>query len=330
MPSSALKHLAKQAKISVERAEHLWNKAKEIVDAEYPYDKKDERYWALRMGITKRMMGLGENLSFKDFLSLNEASVGKKPQYQSLEVERAIEELNRHAKDALWMLYENRPLYRGDRSNNIEDIMKTGFATVDPSATRRKSENTSNYYTVILDNHPDYKDFPKRSRSFIGTTNLVIAQHYSGLNKPLIMIPYDDVKIGMVNERDIWGVRISPFNHTMSMDFERANRPFKRMGINPNIKSFEDFDKLLKSGDRFAIENLKKAYDLTNKEALKYSKRFMEEIWRAYSPKETGFRVYTTKTLPRKYVDTEVWVGGKVMLIDVDMWDDMRDALKQK
>ena len=72
MPTAALKHLAKKAKISLDRAEHLWDKSKEIVDAEYPYDKKDKRYWALRMGITKKMMGLGEQLSFTDFLALSE------------------------------------------------------------------------------------------------------------------------------------------------------------------------------------------------------------------------------------------------------------------
>jgi DNA-binding ferritin-like protein len=61
MPSTALKHLAKKAKVSTERAEHLWHKAKGIVSAEYPEAAKD--YYALVMGITKKMMGLGEALT---------------------------------------------------------------------------------------------------------------------------------------------------------------------------------------------------------------------------------------------------------------------------
>jgi DNA-binding ferritin-like protein len=61
MPTTALKHLAKKAKVSTERAEHLWHKAKGIVSAEYPEAAKD--YYALVMGITKKMMGLGEALT---------------------------------------------------------------------------------------------------------------------------------------------------------------------------------------------------------------------------------------------------------------------------
>jgi DNA-binding ferritin-like protein len=42
MPSTALKHLAKKAKVTPERAEHLWHKAKGIVSAEYPEAAKAE------------------------------------------------------------------------------------------------------------------------------------------------------------------------------------------------------------------------------------------------------------------------------------------------
>jgi VanZ family protein len=59
MPTAALKSLAKKADISIERAEHLWNKAKKIVSTEYP--DADENYYSLVMGITKKMMGLNES-----------------------------------------------------------------------------------------------------------------------------------------------------------------------------------------------------------------------------------------------------------------------------
>lgn len=60
MPSTALKHLAKRTHTKPERAEHLWNKAKGIVSKEYGSRKKVDGYWALVMGITKKMMGLKE------------------------------------------------------------------------------------------------------------------------------------------------------------------------------------------------------------------------------------------------------------------------------
>lgn len=66
MPSTALKHLAKKADVSIDRAEHLWHKAKDIVNKEYGKDHKG--YWGLVMGITKKMMGLREGLTFSEYL----------------------------------------------------------------------------------------------------------------------------------------------------------------------------------------------------------------------------------------------------------------------
>jgi hypothetical protein len=46
----------------------LWNKAKGIVSKEYGSRKKIDGYWPLVMGITKRMMGMKEALTFKEYL----------------------------------------------------------------------------------------------------------------------------------------------------------------------------------------------------------------------------------------------------------------------
>ena len=68
MPTAALKHLADKRHIPMDRAEELWDKAKGIVSKEYGSRKKVKGYWALVMGITKKMMGMHEGLSFKEFL----------------------------------------------------------------------------------------------------------------------------------------------------------------------------------------------------------------------------------------------------------------------
>jgi hypothetical protein len=70
MPASALKSLAKKSHVKMGRAEHLWDKAKQIVSKEYDYSHDDPRYWALVMGITKKMMGIGEDekITFKMFI----------------------------------------------------------------------------------------------------------------------------------------------------------------------------------------------------------------------------------------------------------------------
>lgn len=71
MPAPALKSLAVKSHTKMGRAEHLWNKAKEIVSKEYGFKHSDPHFWALVMGITKRMMGLRESdkITFKSFIS---------------------------------------------------------------------------------------------------------------------------------------------------------------------------------------------------------------------------------------------------------------------
>lgn len=82
MPTSALQHLAKKTHTKLGRAEHLWAKAKEIVSKEYDIGHGDPRYWALVMGITKRMMGIHENerITFKQFIS--ESTLATKKVYK--------------------------------------------------------------------------------------------------------------------------------------------------------------------------------------------------------------------------------------------------------
>lgn len=75
MPVALVKSLSKESKKSRKEVERLWNKAKEIVNDEYPeIPEKDNRHWALVTGILKKMLGLKENENsfkkdFKSFVS---------------------------------------------------------------------------------------------------------------------------------------------------------------------------------------------------------------------------------------------------------------------
>ena len=65
----------------------------------------------------------------------------------------------------------------------------------------RQSKNTANYYTLWIDNSPEWEQFPKRSRSFICSTSLDYA---SDFGDTYLVIPFDDAKIGVCPEHDIW------------------------------------------------------------------------------------------------------------------------------
>jgi len=341
MPKTVLKHLAKRAGISLGRAEHLWDKAGDIVSSEYDEDKDSPAYWALRMGITKRMLGLSEEqkLTFKAFM---ESAVGAKPKYEKLDVDKAITMLNEHCKDSLWMLENDTPIWRGDSSVKFP---KSGFLAVNTSLTERKSTNTSNHYTVLFDNHPEMKDFPKRSRSFIASTSMLRAEdytHYGKSNHPFAIIPYDAAKVGFTFCYDIWDTRITAFG--IDGDLESWNSKFDAfLDIKDNIESFKEFDRQLKSDDAEALDKLRnmlwsyrnEEYNEAGDLAKKYAKRFLEEIFDAFSPKKTGFKwdypANMKENFPKnKFSLNEVWVEGKVVLITALMWNRLLEAYHGK
>lgn len=270
-------------------------------------------------------------LTFKKFLI--EAAI-KEPQYVNVSVEKAVELLNAKCKNALWMLQEDKPLYRGDQSVLFP---ASGFKVVDSNMSERRSQNTSNFYTIILDNHPDRKNFPKRSKSFVATTDKSYAYGYTSSKEPFIIIPEDSAKIGFVNRLDMWNTVIKLFGYSNPLDghnvtFEHiffSNGKFK---VSPNsitIDDFYKFDKALKAGDEEAFKTLSKAIGRMN--ADMYRNSFIEEIWKAYSAESTGHTVHTTKNMPRdRDKISEVWVGGKMVFIQPEVWQDMRKAYRGK
>lgn len=257
-------------------------------------------------------------MNFKQFLL--EAAVKEKPKYFNVDVEEAIALLNTYCKNALWMLAENAPIYRGDYNANFP---KSGFMVVDTTATERRSQNTSNFYTVILDNHPNRKDFPKRSRSFIASTQKNYAWGYGNL---YVIVPADDAKIGFVNREDMWDTRIRLFGiNGLIEDFNEYFKEAFRLGRAPVIKDFYEFDKLLKKSDPTALRRFRDAFNLSDKSVKQFKDHFLDNIWEAYSAGPTGHTAHTTATMPHKS-SSEVWVGGKAVLIEYAVWEKMQGA----
>lgn len=68
MPTALIKTLASASGNSISDVEDAWEQAKKIVKKEYDLDEKNSRFWALTTGITKKMLGIKENVSFKQYL----------------------------------------------------------------------------------------------------------------------------------------------------------------------------------------------------------------------------------------------------------------------
>lgn len=267
--------------------------------------------------------------TFKMFL---EASVGNQPKYDHKADDEVIKIIETKCKDAIPMILANAMIYRGDKMSPAEESSynSTNAAAwvVDPSATERKSQNTSNHYTVILDNHPAYKSFPKRSRSFICSTDFETAQSFSAsFDSVLVVIPFDGTKIGICKSGDLWATRIKLFGQVMGM--RGLNQALEKMGIEDNFNDIVRFSNELAEGNPRAVEKFQKVF---GKDAsIKGTNTFLDEIFNALMPDKIDMTHATTATLGvGKYIDREVWVGGKVLLIARSRWREFRKYFLEK
>lgn len=70
MPVPLLKTLAAAADppVSIAAMEERWERAKEIVSREHKLKRDDPRYWQLVVGIVKRMSGIKDRQTFKEYV----------------------------------------------------------------------------------------------------------------------------------------------------------------------------------------------------------------------------------------------------------------------
>lgn len=191
-------------------------------------------------------------------------------------------------------------LYRGVRGNSYGE-----YNVIEGEKGGRKSVNTTNHYTVIFDELIAEKssDYPLRSKSIICSTDTSTAKSYGHLYN---VIPYNDVKIGLVPEDDIWHIDIKEYDG-VKLRLTGINSLFDACGIKAtNIKDIaKQVEKL--SDDDF--EKLAKVF--------KTRDNIEKQIRDLYNMDRLGFKFMSADKLDDKQnPDNEVWVGGKCLMID--------------
>ncbi len=92
------------------------------------------------------------------------------------------------------------PLYRGIKKHGIK--REDDFLIIEPSKFKRVSVDTDNFYNLIIDNDSKWEDFPKRSKSIIGTTDMKRAENYGTVYR---IIPlFKNSEIAIAPGDDIW------------------------------------------------------------------------------------------------------------------------------
>jgi len=78
---------------------------------------------------------------------------------------------------------------------------RNDWVLLEPSGNRI-SANTLNYYTLIMNNHPMWSDFPNREVICAGGSGRRAFQH--GAQNDYLVFPYNMAKIGICPDADVW------------------------------------------------------------------------------------------------------------------------------
>ncbi|AUZ94865.1 hypothetical protein FDI40_gp053 [Agrobacterium phage Atu_ph07] len=200
----------------------------------------------------------------------------------------------------------DNPIYRGMKDTGAY-VLGTG------NEISRRSANTENYYTLIVDADPAWSNYPKRSKSFICSTSLNRSIGYGSL---YVVIPLEHQSIGVCSEIDFW----ESFGDPSPADINSALYDLSReTGIplsSSNSSALkDDLDKISKS--LVTHQNIKIPYDIDY-----IGFRRGDNLWKAYAdfmePSKNGFTI--TNDVASIPDNREVWMSGNVLFIKSDTY----------
>lgn len=235
---------------------------------------------------------------------------------QSITTEKAIEIAKQHCSKAIANKIE---LWRG---GNFDD----DCYLMDTSHTVRRSANTSNHYTIILDKFLGEKDLPMRSKSFIMTGEPRTAESFGTSRR---IIPFDDAKIGNTGKEDLWYVDL---NSKVDMAFEDFSALYSRLDVDDKsydqiVKDTLNLLKKLRGTDEGDLDRDMEDFLKLFKDADLDIKSIELELKNIFDFDSIGFKFYTGATAP-KYTINECWLSGKALAVTDEIYDEIVKALK--
>ena len=208
---------------------------------------------------------------------------------------------------------KNNLIYRGLGNAGAEAIYAR------PSKHKRKSANTQNYYTTILDNIPSWKEYPKRSKSLICSTSYKRATSYSDFNSPYVVFPQVGAKFGICSEYDFW----DSFQNLIYGDIANFNyyiMNHTEIGIYENAENdFKLLCKLLNQPEnKYCFDELRSFFKLKN--TATKAAGFFNDV---FNPKLNGFKL---ETYPFKTTENvEVWTDSDAVLLSYDIYKELME-----
>lgn len=238
--------------------------------------------------------------------------------------------INTDYSEAFDNLLEGKIIYRGIKSKS--DIFIT-----EPKSSVRKSANTANYYTLIVDNADSWRDFPKRSQSIICSTSIQYASDYGYV---YVVLPKNKSKIAICPADDFWNsfnelakldiMSLGQLNDIISLLFDVAEiepndddlNSFKKT-FNELIKYYKDFD--LDSSDlsnmrRDFLKKYIEIFNITSGDPIK-------TITSLLDPEKNGFKIEKISQFNPKH-NREVYTDGDCIMIKMSVLNKLMDGAK--
>jgi hypothetical protein len=193
----------------------------------------------------------------------------------------------------------------------------TDYYYIDPKVGKpRVSANTMNYYTLINDNSPYWKGYPKRSESLICTTDKNISEEY-GIS--YVVLPYDGAKVGVCPANDYWFSFEKSINNILDQFNKELKRLFIRFGVSYSDESFSGIVKTLKMVEKEIKKTEPKKVkwltsDIHFMKGYKEGSDILKHIQELLSPKKNGFTIKKPHELS-SYKSKEVWTDSRSVLI---------------
>jgi len=214
------------------------------------------------------------------------------------------------------------PIYRG-----FDDSFdKIPLALKDTNTFTRRSANTANYYTLWMDNAPAWKDYPRRSKSYIASTSYYAAGDF-GI--PFRLFPAADARIGVCPADDLWqsfgivpGYDLGGFALALERGFENL---YSREIARGAMLHWDNLKALLKDTSietladaAFRVEGrAQKEAQLANFRGL--GPNLIDYFENYLIPEGHGFKVFTGATFAStSHPPREVWVQGNVALLNMN------------
>jgi len=220
-------------------------------------------------------------------------------------------------------------LFRGNK-----DTPQYGYVDTSKGKLRR-SANTSNEYTLCIDNSSRWKNYPRRGRSLICSTSLLYAINYGHLN---IVLPINGSSIGICSDDDFWYSfpYIEKVLHIRDMDsFNSEFRDLLRWGTGnrTNDKNWAQLRSAMKEFDK-KFENYNYDWDNVFSEiysGINYTKSASawDDAWKG-SLQKTINDIIDPVNNEFKLVnigdqfddDCEAWFSGKSLVINTNYFGD--------